>query len=117
MAKGFHVKAKDMTPEERQAYELHIKKHGLIAKLNRLERELEESKEKRLEASDPEYEALKKELEKLEARKNELMLMKRKLEYDALPEKQKHIRDMIGWNPYKNDVIRRATGSFNKEEK
>ena len=114
MAKAFHVKVKDMTTEEREAYELHIKKHGLASKLNRLGDELAEDKEKRLEANDPEYAALKKELRDIEARINELRLKKRRLEYDEMPEKQKRIYDRLGMNPYKNQLTHRSTGAFLK---
>ena len=114
MAKKFHVKVKDMTPEERKAYELHIKRHGLMAKINRQSEEWENTKEKMLEDSDPEYAALKKELRAIEARINELRLKKRKLEYDAMPEKQKRIYDKLGMNPHKNQQAHRSTGVFMK---
>ena len=114
MARQFHIKDKDMTPEERKANELHGKKHGLIAKMNRQEAEWKNTKEKMLEDSDPEYAALKKELSAIEARQSELRLMKRKLEYDAMPEKQKRILDKLGMNPYKKQLTHRSTGAFVK---
>lgn len=114
MAKQFHVKVKDMTPEERKAYKLHNRKHGLIAKLNRLDKELAEIQEKRMEINDPEYAALKEELKDIEARISELRLKKRKLEYDGLSEKEKRIYDRLGMNPHKNQLIHRSTGNFLK---
>ena len=114
MAKAFHVKVKDMTPEEREAYELHIKKHGLIAKMNRATKEHEEWKEKQLEDADPEYAKLKKQLNRMEEQERELRLAIRKREYDLLPEKVKRIWDKIGWNPYKDQIAHRSTGAFMK---
>lgn len=114
MAKAFHVKKKDMTPEELKAHELHIKRSGLIAKAKRIDHEIKELREKELEAADPEYARLKREIRKLEARKNELLLEKRKLEYDALPEKEKRIKNKLGMNPYDNRPIHRSIGSFRR---
>ena len=114
MANKFHVKVKDMTPKERKAYELHGKKHGLIAKMNKEDKEWSEWKEKRLEAADPEYAKLKRQLKKLDEQEQELRLMIRKKRYDLLPEKEKRIRDKIGWNPYKNQITHRSTGTFMK---
>lgn len=116
MAKVFHVRAKDMTPEERKAYKLHNEKHGLMAKINKNKKEIAELREQMLEDSDPEYAALKKELEKLEKRSDELKLELRKKQYDAMPEKAKRMYDKIGANPYKDQLAHRSTGVFMKTE-
>ena len=115
MAKAFHVKVKDMTPEEREAYELHGKKHGLIAKMNKEDKEWKEWKEKRLEAADPEYAKLKMKLKKLDEQEQELRLMIRKKRYDLMPEEQKRILDKLGMNPHRNKIIHRSTGTFIKK--
>lgn len=114
MAKAFHVKVREMTPEEREAYELHGKKHGLIAKMNKEDKEWSEWKEKRLEAADPEYAKLKRQLKKLDEQEQELRLMIRKKRYDLLPDKEKRILDRLGMNPHKNQITHRSTGTFMK---
>ena len=108
------IKIKDMSEKERQAYELLQKRSGLFAKLNRQQKEHEEWKEEMLEATDPEYAALKKELRKLEMRSDELKLELRRKQYAAMPDKQKRIYDKLGMNPYKNQLTHRSTGAFMK---
>lgn len=118
MANSFHVKVKDMTHKEREAFELHNRKHGLMAKKNMLKRELAEEEEKRLEAADPEYKRLKTELEHIDKRIKAIKLEIRKKHFNALPEKHKRIYSLIGWNPYEDEekLIRRTTGSFTTKE-
>ena len=108
------IKIKDMSEKERQAYELLQKRSGLFAKLNRQQKEHEEWKEEMLEATDPEYAALKKELRKLEMRSDELKLELRRKQSDALPERVKRVYDKIGANPYKEQLVHRSTGAFIK---
>ena len=112
MAKQFHVKVKDMTPEERKAYRLHQKRIRLYAEMNKADREWEEFKEKMLEDSDPEYARMKTALRKSEQLNDELKLAIRKKQYDLLPDKVQRIYDRIGANPYKDQVIHRSTGKF-----
>lgn len=112
MAKQFHVKVKDMTPEERKAYRLHQKRISLYAEMNKADREWEEFKEKMLEDSDPDYARMKKALRKMERLNDELRLAIRKKKYDMLPDKEKIIYDKLGMNPYKNQIVHRSTGKF-----
>lgn len=115
MAKAFHVKVKDMTPEERKAYELHGKRARLFAKMNKSDKEWKEWEEKMLEDFDPEYAKLKRQLKRVEEREQELKLAIRKKEYDLLPDKEKRILDKLGINPHKNQITHRSTGTFLKK--
>ena len=108
------IKIKDMSEKERKTTELLQKRSGLFSKMNRQDKEWEAWKEKRLEESDPEYAALKKEMRELEMRSDELKLELRRKQYDALPERVKRVYDKIGANPYKEQLVHRSTGAFIK---
>lgn len=114
MANKFHVKRKDMTPEERKANDLHLRRSRLFSDLNRKDRELEALREE-VENLDPEIRRLKEELKAIETRQAEIKLVRRRLVFDSLPVREKRALESLGLSPYQQDadkVFYRVTGEF-----